>query len=81
LRIGIFIFGAIILVGGLIPVMYFGSMVGTMESMFGGWAMMSPDVREWHTYLSIGWIMVVIGIIVMIPATILKKKDNPEFLV
>jgi len=76
LRTGIFAVGATILVFGLIIVMIFQSPLSAMESMFGGWAMMSPDVRQWHAYVSVGWIMVVIGIIIMIPAIILKKKSN-----
>ena len=67
--------GATILVLGLIVVMIYQSPLGAMESIFGGWAMMSPDVQQWRAYVSIGWIMAVIGIIIMIPAIILKEKE------
>jgi len=76
LRTDIFVVGAGVLVGGLIIVMIFQTPVGAMESMFGGWAMLSPDFRQMHAYVSVGWIMVVIGIIIMIPAIILKKKEE-----
>jgi len=56
----------------------FGSFTGSMESMFGGWAMLSEEYQKWRIYVSIGQIMAVIGIIIMIPATILKKKENDE---
>jgi len=59
----------------LIVVMIYQSPLGAMESIFGGWAMMSPDVQQWRAYVSIGWIMTVIGIIIMIPAIILKEKE------
>jgi len=69
-----FAVGAVILVLGLIPVLIFGSFTGSAEAMFGGWAMMSEDYQIWRFYVSIGQIMAVIGVIIMIPAIILKKK-------
>ena len=61
---------------GLSIVMQYQSPVGAMESIFGGWAVMSEDYQRWQGYLSVGQIMVVIGIIIMIPAIILKKKNG-----
>jgi len=82
LRVGIFVIGAVILVLGLIIVMIYQTPVGAAESILGGWAAVSEDYRQWRSFLSIGQIIVVIGIIIMIPALILKKKsksdDKPE---
>jgi len=76
LRVGIFIFGAIMLVGGLFPVMVFGSITDSMESLFGGWSAISPEYQESRMYVIVGQLMVVIGIIIMIPGIILKKKES-----
>lgn len=62
--------------------MIYSTPVGAMESMFGGWSVMSEDYVQWRAALNFGLIILVIGIIIMIPALILKKKsksdDNPE---
>jgi len=76
LRTGIFATGAIILVLGFLIVVNYQYPVSAAESMFGGWAMMSELHQERVAYLSLGWIIVVIGIIIMIPGIILKKKEN-----
>jgi len=76
MRTGIFVTGAVILVFGLLIVMMYSSQVGAMESMFGGWSMLSEDYQQWRAYLSIGQIIIVIGIIIMIPGMILKKKET-----
>lgn len=78
LRIDIFITGAIILVFGLIIVMTYQTPVGAAESMVGGWAMLSKDYQQWRAYLSIGQMIVVVGIIIMIPGIILKKKETEK---
>ena len=80
MRTGIFVVGAVILVLGLIPVLIFGSLTGSAESMFGGWAMMSEDYQIWRVYVTIGQIMAVIGVIIMIPAIILKKKSDKTLI-
>jgi len=77
LRTGIFVVGAVILVLGLLIVVNYQGAVGAAESMFGGWAMMSELHQQRVAYLYMGYLIAVIGIIIMIPAIILKKK-NPE---
>ncbi len=52
--------------------------VSAVESMFGGWAMLSEVHQERVAYLSMGWIIVVIGIVIMIPGIILKKKEDSD---
>jgi len=76
LRTGIFAVGAVILVLGLLVVVNYQYPVSVAESMFGGWAMMSEVHQQRVAYVSIGHIMVVIGIIIMIPGIVLKKKEN-----
>ena len=61
---------------GLVIVIFFQIPVGAVESMFGGMAAMSPEFLKWKAALSIGQIIIVIGIVIMIPAIILKKKDS-----
>jgi len=79
LRTGIFVTGAVILVLGLLIVVNYQGAVSAVESMFGGWAMLSEVHQERVAYLSMGWIIAVIGIIIMIPGIILKKKENSDY--
>jgi len=68
--------GAVILVLGLLIVMNYQGAVSAAESMFGGWAMMSEVHQQRVAFLSIGGIIVVIGVIIMIPAMILKNSEK-----
>ena len=79
MRTDIFGTGAVILVFGLIIVMNYQPLISAAESIVGGWAMLSKDYQQWRAYLSIGQIMVVVGIIIMIPGIILKTKKTETF--
>jgi len=86
LRTELFTIGAIILVLGLLIVVNYQYPVSALESMFGGWAMLSEVHQERVAYLSMGYIIVVIGIIIIIPGIILmtksgetKKEDESTF--
>ena len=46
--------------------------------MVGGWAVASPDYMQWKFMMNVGYIISLIGIIIMIPALILKKKDSEK---
>jgi len=77
LRTQVFTVGGVILVIGLLIVMNYQYAVSAGESMFGGWAMLSEVHQERVTYLYLGYILAVIGVIIMIPGIILMvKKEN-----
>ncbi len=76
MRSGIFAIGAIILVLGLLIVVNYQYPVSAVESMFGGWAMLSEVHQERVAYLYMGYMIVVIGIIIMIPGIILKTESG-----
>jgi len=76
LRTGIFVTGAIILVLGLLIVVNYQYAVSAAESIFGGWAMLSEVHQERVAYLYMGYMIVVIGIIIMIPGIILKTESG-----
>jgi len=58
---------------GLAIVMIYQTLVGSIEPIFGGWEMLSEDMRA---VPSIGLIIVVTGILIMIPGIFLKKKKD-----
>jgi len=58
---------------GLAIVMIYQTLVGYIESIFGGWEILSEDMRA---VPSIGLIIVVTGIVIMIPGIFLKKKKD-----
>jgi len=64
---------------GAILVMENQPMVSASEALIGGLANLSPDYRQWHFYLNIGYALAVIGIIIMgsavIPSKSKEKKD------
>ena len=76
MRTGIFVTGAIILVLGLLIVVNNQYAVSAAESIFGGWAMLSEVHQERVAYLYMGYMIVVIGIIIMIPGIILKTESG-----
>ena len=76
MRTGIFVTGAIILVLGLLIVVNYQYAVSAAESIFGGWAMLSEVHQERVAYLYMGYMIVVIGIIIMIPGIILKTESG-----
>jgi len=61
---------------GLAIVMIYHTLVGSIESIFGGWAMLSEDYLKMRAVPSIGLIIVVTGIVIMIPGIFLKKKKD-----
>ena len=78
MRVGLFVTGAIILVLGLLIVVNYQYAVSAAESIFGGWAMLSEVHQERVAYLYMGYMIVVIGIIIMIPSLILNKKSEDK---
>ena len=78
MRSGLFAIGAIILVLGIMIVANDQPKVSAVESMFGGWAMLSPEYQSIVQELMFGYALAVIGIIIMIPGIILKKKKDSE---
>ena len=61
---------------GLAIVMIYQTLVGSIESIFGGWEMLSEDYLKMPAVPFIGLIIVVIGIVIMIPGIFLKKKKD-----
>ena len=61
---------------GAILVMNYQPMVSAAEALIGGLANLSPDYRQWHFYLNIGYALAVIGIIIMGSAVIPSKKSS-----
>ncbi len=61
---------------GLAIVMIYQTLVGSIESIFGGWEMLSEDYLKMRAVPSIGLIIVVTGIVIMIPGIFLKKKKD-----
>ncbi len=61
---------------GFLIVVNYQYPVSAVESMFGGWAMLSEVHQERVAYLSMGYIIVVIGIIIMIPGIIWKTESG-----
>jgi len=76
LRGGLFALGAVILILGLIIVMDYQPLVSASEALIGGLANLSPDYRQWHFYLNIGYALTVIGIIIIGSAVIPSKKSS-----
>jgi len=61
---------------GLLIVVNYQYAVSAAESIFGGWAMLSEVHQERVAYLYMGYMIVVIGIIIMIPGIILKTESG-----
>jgi hypothetical protein len=77
LRVGIFVAGAIILVIGLLIVLTISPRADMMVIMMGGYGGLAPMMPEYQALQGIintGLVLIVIGIIIMIPGIILKKK-------
>jgi len=78
LRSGIFAIGAVILIIGSLIVANDQPKVSAVESMFGGWAMLSPEYQSIVQELMFGYVLAVIGVIIMIPAIIMKKESESQ---
>ncbi len=61
---------------GLAIVMIYQTLVGSIESIFVGWEMLSEDYLKMPAVPFIGLIIVVTGILIMIPGIFLKKKKD-----
>ena len=81
LRIGIFVIGAVLMIIGLAIVLTVQPKVDVMVVMMGGYGGLAPMMPEYQALqreIIMGQIMMVIGVIIMIPAIILKKKEKDE---
>jgi len=76
LRSGLFAVGAVILIAGIVIVANDQPKVSAVESMFGGWAMLSPEYQNLLQELMFGYALAVIGIIIIGGAVIPSKKSS-----
>ncbi len=73
---GVFVVGAIILVIGIMIVANDQPKVSAIESMLGGWAMVSPEYQSILQELMMGYMLALIGIIIIGSAVIPSKKSS-----
>ena len=78
MRSGLFAIGAVILIAGIMIIANDQPKVSAVESMFGGWAMLSPEYQSIVQELMFGYVLAVIGIIIIIPAIIMKKESESQ---
>ena len=81
MRVGIFVIGAVLLIIGLAIVLTVQPQADLMVVMMGGYGGLAPMMPEYQSLQRIimaGEILMVIGVIIMIPALILKKKTKTE---
>ena len=76
MRVEIFVIGAIILILGLALFSYAEQRANAIAMFAGGYAAFSPDYQNLLREISIGQMLIVIGIVIMIPGIILKKEDS-----
>jgi hypothetical protein len=79
LRIGIFAIGAILLIIGLTIVLTISPRADMMVILMGGYGGLAPMMPEYQALqgaINTGLILMVIGVIIMIPGIILKKKKK-----
>ena len=81
MRVGIFVVGAVLLVIGLVVVLITQPKADLMVILMGGYgglAPMTPEYQALQREIMVGQILMVIGVIIMIPGLILKKKTKKE---
>jgi len=61
---------------GLALVLYDQPKIDAMEAMVGGFAAVTPQYQAIVREIFIGQMLIVIGIVIMIPRLILKKKEK-----
>ena len=79
MRVGIFVIGAVLLIIGLAIVLIVQPQADLMAIMMGGYAglaPMRPDYQALQREIIMGQLLIVVGIVIMIPALILKKKKK-----
>jgi len=79
LRVGIFVIGAVLLIIGLALVLYNQPKIDAVMAMMGGYgglAPLMPEFQELQNEIFIGQMLMAIGVIIMIPGLILKKKKG-----
>jgi len=76
LRSGLFAIGALILILGSLIVADDQPKVSAVKSIFGGWAMLSPEYQGLVQELMFGYALAMIGIIIMGSAVIPSKKSS-----
>jgi len=79
LRTGIFAIGAVLMIIGLAIVLTVQPKVDVMVVMMGGYGGLAPLMPEYQALqreILMGQMLIVIGIVIMIPGLILKKKNH-----
>jgi|APSaa5957512535_1039671.scaffolds.fasta_scaffold09734_9 uncharacterized membrane protein len=79
-KVGLIVTGAIILVIGAFIVANDQPKVNAIESMFGGWAMVSPEYQSMVQELMMGYVLALIGIIILIVGLALSKESKRDAL-
>jgi hypothetical protein len=76
LRTGVFAIGAVLLIIGLALVLYNQPKVDLLVGIGGGMVGIMPEFQELQNEIFIGQMLMAIGVIIMIPGLILKKKEK-----
>lgn len=79
MRTGIFAIGAVLMIIGLAIVLTVQPKVDVMVVMMGGYGGLAPLMPEYQALqreILMGQMLIVIGIVIMIPGLILKKKNH-----
>ena len=78
LRGGLFAVGAVILIVGIVIIANDQPRVSAVESMFGGWAMLSPEYQSIVQELMFGYVLAVFGIVLIIAGAIAPSKSEED---
>ncbi len=54
--------------------------VNAVESLFGGWAMLSPEYQSMVQELMMGYVLVLIGIIMLVVGVIPSKESESKYI-
>jgi len=74
LRTGLFVIGILVLIVGFLIIINDQPRINAIDSLFGGWAMLSPEYQSLLQELMFGYLLAVIGIILIIVAVIPSKS-------
>ena len=75
MRSGLFAIGVVILVVGILIIANDQPRISAVESIFGGWAMLSPEYQSLLQELMFGYALAVIGIGLLL-ASVIKSKSK-----
>ena len=81
MRVGIFAIGAVLTIIGLAIVLIVQPKIDLMVILMGGYgglAPLTPEYQALQREIIMGQMLIVVGIVIMIPAIILKKKEKDE---